>query len=129
MAAEQFPQHREIVTADDEEYAIYNLFFELRDDLNDAVSHGDKAATSRILDFAGRCLRNELTSNGEDISVAAGVSLFEHIFEDCSPKDWRRIFSSMPRNTYEECRSYVEKWMDADAFSEVEREAKIHYAR
>jgi hypothetical protein len=123
----EFPEHEEFASSNDEEYAIYNIFFQLRVEFADAVSSGDVETAARILGFAGRCLCGELASDGEDISVAAGVSLFEHVFEDTPQERWPTVFSVMPRRVYFGCRHYVEQWIDADVFSKLDTDAKDFY--
>jgi hypothetical protein len=127
LALSLFPEHDESISNDDEEYGIYNLFFQLRGEFAEAISNGDHKTAAKILDFSGRCLLNELASDGEDISAAAGVSLFEHIFEDSPPKHWRAIFSSLPHRIYLACHPYPEQWMGSDAFSRVEAAAAKCY--
>ena len=126
-ALELFLEHSETISDKSEEYAIYNLFFELRAKLKEAIAKRDTKTAAEILDFAGRCLLNEFGSDGEDISVAAGVSLFEHIFEDCPSKLWAAVFSCMPLKTYHASRHYTEQWMGADAFQKVAEAAKQYY--
>jgi hypothetical protein len=126
-AIQAFPEHQEFALSDDEEFGIYNLFFQLREELSIAVARSDVDAVARILGFAGRCIRGELASDGEDIGAAAGVCLIEHIFEDTPRKRWNTIFSAMPHGVYLDCRHYVEQWMDPGAFSKVRAEAKKFY--
>jgi len=128
VALEVFPEHKEIILSDDEEYAIYNLFFQIHGQFTDAIITGNTDTAAQILNFAGRCLQNELASDGEDISAAAGVSLFEHVFEDCPAKLWPAVFSCMPLKIYHASRHYVERWMGADAFSRVADTAEKYYA-
>ena len=127
LALSRFPEHEEFISSDDEEYGIYNLFFQLRGQFADAISEGNSERAARILDFAGRCLQSQLTSDGEDISAAAGVSLFEHIFEDTPQKRWSAIFSCMPRMIYYRCRHYLEQWMEPEVFSKLDAEATKYY--
>ena len=126
-ARREFPAHEEFASSDDEEYGIYNLFFQLRGELTEAIAKNDVERASKIIDFAARCLRGALVSDGEDIGVAAGVSLFEHVFEDSPRKWWPVIFSAMPRSVYSGCRHYVEQWMDRAAFSKLDQDATRYY--
>ena len=126
-ARREFPEHEEFASNEDEEYGIYHLFFQLRGELTEAIAKSDVERASRIIDFAARCLRGALVSDGEDISGAAGVSLFEHVFEDSPRKRWPVIFSAMPRSVYSGCRDYVEQWMDRAAFSKVDQDATQYY--
>ena len=93
-ALREFPEHEEFALSDDEEYGIYNLFFQLRDELTEAIAKSEVERAWRIIDFAARCLCGSLGSDGEDIGAAAGVSLFEHVFEDSPRKRWPVIFFS-----------------------------------
>ena len=127
VALREFPEHEEFISSDDEEYGIYNLFFQLRGEFTEAVASSDVETAARILKFAGSCLRGEFASDGEDIGVAAGVSLFEHVFEDTPQKRWRTVFSVMPRSTYYGCRHYVEQWLESDIFLKLDRDAKDFY--
>jgi hypothetical protein len=127
VALREFPEHEEFVSSDDEEYGIYNLFFQLRGELAEAIARGDAPTASRILGFASRCLDGKLASDGEDIGAAAGVSLFEHVFEDTPRKRWPSVFSVMPRRVYFSCRHYVEQWLEAETFSKLDRDAKEFY--
>ena len=127
VALKLFPQEREFILSDDEEYGVYNLFFQLRGQFADAIAGGNTETATRILDFAGYCLNNKLASDGEDISGAAGVSLFEHIFEDCPEKLWPIIFSCMPIEAYHASKHYVEQWMDTVPYTKVTEAAKNYY--
>jgi hypothetical protein len=128
VALELFPEHKEIILSDDEEYAIYNLFFQIRGQFTDATTTRNTDTAAQLLNFAGRCLQNEFASDGEDISVAAGVSVFEHVFEDCPASLWPVVFSCMPLKVYHASRHDVERWVGADAFSRVADAAKKYYA-
>jgi hypothetical protein len=79
------------------------------------------------LEFARQCLDGRLSSSGEDISVAAGVSLFEHVFEDSPHKTWGTIFSGMPHRVFLKCQMYPERWMGAEAFAKVNEAARRYY--
>jgi hypothetical protein len=127
VAMREFPEHIEFVSCGDEEYGIYNLFFQLRGELSEAITKGDVETAERILTFAGRCLRGNLSSDGEDIGVAAGVSLFEHVFEDTPQKRWPTVFSAMPHSVYFDCLPYVKQWLDSNAFSKLDRDAEEFY--
>jgi hypothetical protein len=127
VAMREFPEHEEFASSDDEEYGIYHLFFQLREEFAEAIASGDTQTASRILGFAGRCLRAELASDGEDIGGAAGVALFEHIFEDTPKRRWPRVFSAMSRRVYFDCRPYVEQCLEANTFSKLDRNAKEFY--
>jgi hypothetical protein len=127
VAARHFPQHQDLISSDDEEYGLYNLFFQLLSGFTKAIAKNDTATATKILDFAGRCLRDELASDGEDISAAAGVSLFEHIFDDSPQRRWPRIFSAMSATLYSACRPYLQGWMEPRAFSKVDKDATIFY--
>jgi hypothetical protein len=127
VALREFPEHRELVLSDDEEYGIYNFLFRLRGEFTEAIASGDAPTASRILGFAGRCLGGELASDGEDIGAAAGVSLFEHVFEDMPRKRWSTVFSIMPHSVYLAGRHYAEQWLEAETFSELDRDAKDFY--
>ena len=126
-ASGKFPQHEEFTSSPDEEYAIYNLFFELRADFEHAIACGEISRATEITEFAGRCLRGELISDGEDISVAAGVSFFEHLFDDVPESRWDSVFSCTPGALYRDCRHYLEQWMEPDRFSKVEAYAHAKY--
>src|SRR6185312_5977284 len=76
VAKREFPEHEEFWSDKSEEYGIYNLFFQLRGELAQAVAQGDPNKPKKIIAFGNQCLRNELASDGEDIDGAAGVSLF-----------------------------------------------------
>lgn len=123
----KFPEHEEFISSDDEQYGIYNLFFQLRGEFTQSIVSRDVEAAGKILGFAGKCLQGELSSDGEDIGVAAGVSFFEHLFEDVPLKQWRVVFSVMPRSIYLSCRPYAEQWMGAEEFSKLDRNAKEFY--
>jgi hypothetical protein len=127
LAIRQFPEHEEFVSSKDEEYGIYNLFFQLRGQFTEAIARSDVETAMRILEFSSRCLRSKLASDGEDISVAAGVSLFEHIFADSPRERWPIIFSVMPRSVYRECRHYVEQWMGSESFTKLDQDASEFY--
>ena len=115
------------MSSDDEEYGIYNLFFQLRGEFAEAIARNDVQTAAKLLGFAGRCIRGELASDGEDIEVAAGVSFFEHLFDDTPQKRWAAVFSVMPRSVYYGSRCYFERWLDADTYSKVDGEAKRFY--
>ena len=127
-ASRRFPQHEEFTSSADEEYAIYNLFFELRGEFEHAVTSSDTARAVKIMEFAGFCLRGEFISDGEDISVAAGVSFFEHLFDDIPEVQWDSVFSCMPQALYRDCRHYLEQWMEPGPFAKVEAYAHRKYA-
>lgn len=126
-ARRRFPEHEQFIAAADDEYAIYNLFFELREDFKDAVARGETRIARKIIDFATSCLQGALVSNGEDIGTAAGVGFFEHLFDDVPATRWGTIFSCLPRETYQACRRYLERWMEPDDFAKVEARARATY--
>jgi len=127
VASAIFREHHEFIPDEDEEYAVYNLFFQLGEQLQEAISRKDANRATAILDFAGRCLKGRLASDGEDISVAAGVSLFEHLFEDCPRADRPIMFSVLPHNTYIACRHWLHGWMSSTAFAEVDKDSNAYY--
>jgi hypothetical protein len=127
-ALRRFPDYEEFISATDEEYAIYNLFFQLLEEFEDAVTRRHTDRASKIIAFGASCLRGELASDGEDIAVAAGVSLFEHLFDDVAQTRWEAVFSCIPRDTYDACRQYLQHWMDPAEFAKVDAYARTKYA-
>jgi hypothetical protein len=127
-ARRRFPHYQDFIDSADEEYAVYNLFFELDDEFKRAITSGDVERASEMVDFAGRCLRSELVSDGEELDIAAGVSFFEHLFDDLPETRWDTVFSCMPREIYDLCRHYLEQWLGADQFAKVEVHAHSKYA-
>ena len=127
LALKLFPEHKECISSKDEEFAIYNLFFQLRAQFAEAISSGDSELAAKIIGFTGRCLEGELASDGEDLALAAGVSFFEHIFEDTPRKRWPAIFSCMPRVVYHLGRHYPERWMGPAAFAKLDADATKFY--
>ena len=66
--------------------SLYVLFAELLPRLREAHQSGDDAALDAIYGFAAWCFRQR----GGDVSNAAGVGFYEHLF-DSHPRIWADV--------------------------------------
>src|SRR5437764_3802833 len=75
-ALELFPQLRQPLQRRD--YSIYMLYFDLLPMVREAHDADDTALLRQIYGFAAWCLEQK----AKDLSNAAGVAFYEHLFDD-----------------------------------------------
>jgi hypothetical protein len=110
-ALEQFPQFRAELQQPD--YSIYMLFFDLLPMVREAHDSGDNDSARRIYDFAEWCL-NQATG---DLSNAAGVAFYEHLFD--SKRHWSEVVRWLSGQVVATCRPLWDRRISGADLSEL----------
>jgi hypothetical protein len=74
----------------DPEFSIHHLFFELLPDARAAHDAGDHEALSAIYEFAAWAF------DQRDLSNAAAVSFYEHLFDGTPVVHWKAVAEHIP---------------------------------
>ena len=119
-----FPDLKELIYSDDEEYALYNFLYECRERFVAAFNKNDSETLEKIINFIDSCLDNSFQSDSEEIDTAAGVSFSEHLFDGVDKEKWPALINSIGNGFYLKSRGYLKKWLDEDIFSEIEAQFK-----
>ena len=110
-ALEYFPQLG--AELQDSEYSIYMLFFDLLPMVRHAHDLGEAELARRIYEFAEWCL-NQTTG---DLSNAAGVAFYEHLFDsNCHRAETIRRLSP---DVIATCRPLWEARLSEDEMAEL----------
>ena len=114
----------EILSSDDEEYALYNFVFLCKEAFASGIDQQDWSPPRSVLAFIASCLSDEYSSETEDVPVAAGVGFAEHLFDDVQPESYARIHCAVGSDFYQLCRPWLKNWLEPDRFELVERGAQ-----
>jgi hypothetical protein len=98
-AAAAFPRHSRALG--DPEFSIHHLFFELLPDARAAHDAGDDEALSAIYGFAAWAFEQR------DLSNAAAVSFYEHLFDGTPVMHWKAVAEHIPSHI---ARDLVPLW-------------------
>ena len=113
----------EILSSDDEEYALYNFMLLCREAFSLGIERQDWCPPEQVLSFVAACLSDRFSSAGEDLSAAAGVGFAEHVFDGVPQDAYARIYAAIGDDLYRLCRPWLENWLEPAAFERVERAA------
>jgi hypothetical protein len=94
--------------------SLYVLFAELLPRVRDAHLAGDKAALDAIYGFASWCFRQR----GGDVSNAAGVGFYEHLF-DSHPRIWPDVLRRLEPTTIRDVMPLWEAMLRPDTLERV----------
>ena len=97
----------------DREYGIYQLFSDLRPMVREAHDSGQHEMLRRIYGFASWCL----DQNAKDVWNAAGVSFYEHLFDD--RKYWEAVIPWLSPEVIKECWGLWESRLSQSDFEEL----------
>jgi hypothetical protein len=119
-----FPDLKELICSDDEEYALYNFLHECRERFVVAFNKNDSETFDKILNFIDSCLDNSFQSDSEELDTAAGASFSEHLFDGVDEEKLPVLINSIGYGFYLKSRVYLKKWLDEDIFNEIEAQFK-----
>ncbi len=113
-AIERFPELRHEL--DDADYSLYLLFGDLVRLVRDAHASRDAHKMTAIYDFAEWCA----VQPNKDLWNPAGVSFYEHLFDQTEPK-MEEIVPWLSARVREDCRGLWDWRLSPDRFKQLER--------
>jgi hypothetical protein len=115
-ALEQFPSLRREIS--DPQTTIYGVFFEIGGFyFSQALDEGDDATLRKVFAYAAWCLAQP----AQDVSNAAAVAFYEHIFDGRRWDERQRLWPFLQTAVVYEVASVWEWCLPADRMEEIRR--------
>ena len=112
-AIESFPSLRQDLN--DPEFSIYMLFFELLPMSREAHCRGETKLLDTIYGFAEWCANQK----AGDLSNAAGVAFYEHLFD--RPELWEKVVDRLSPQLVRACWPLWERRLEPDRLKELRK--------